>query len=48
MELASLIWNSEVHCIFDNAEHHPISPLIAMVVELNSPYLLALSVRKED
>jgi hypothetical protein len=37
MELVSLIWNSEMHCIFDIAEHHPISPLTTMVVELNSP-----------
>ena len=37
MKLASLIWNSEIHFIFDIVVHHPISPLIAMVVELNSP-----------
>ena len=39
MELASLKWNSEMHCIFDIAEHLPISPPIAIVVELNSPEL---------
>jgi hypothetical protein len=37
MELGFLIWNSEMPCIFDFVKHHPISPLIAMVVKLNSP-----------
>ena len=37
MERASLKWNSEMHCIFDIVEHHPISPHIAMAVALNSP-----------
>ena len=27
----------KMHCIFDIVEHHPISPLILTVVELNSP-----------
>ena len=36
MELARLIWNSEMNCIFDIVDHQPIPPLIAMVVELNS------------
>ena len=40
MELASLIWNSEMHCIIDCVEHNAISPLIAMVVELNFPSLM--------
>ena len=37
MELASLKLNSEMHYIFVIFEHHPISPLTAMVVELKSP-----------
>ena len=28
MVRASLQWNSEMHCIFNTVEHHPISPLI--------------------
>ena len=37
IELAALKWNTEMLCTFDIVGHHPISPLIAMVVELNSP-----------
>ena len=48
MVRASLKWNSEMHCSFAIVEHHPISPLIAMVVELNSPYLMAFSANKKD
>ena len=41
--------DSEMHCIFDIVEHHPIAPLIATVVELNSPYVAhGLEARKED
>ena len=36
MELSSLKRYSDMHCIFDIVEHHPIPPLIAMVVELFS------------
>ena len=48
MELASLILNSEMHCIFDIVEHHPTSSLFAMVGELNSTLLMALSAKKDD
>ena len=48
MELAFLKWNSKMHCPFDIVEHHPISPLTAMVVEQNSPWHMDLSARKED
>ena len=34
---SSLLWNTEMHCIFVTVEHHPISPLTAWAVELNSP-----------
>ena len=47
MERASLKWNSEMYCIFDIVEHHPISTLIVMVVELRYPLLMALLARKE-
>ena len=39
MELASPIWNLDMHCIFDTVESHPTFPLTAMVVVLNSPQL---------
>ena len=32
-----LIWNLEFYYIVDIVEHHPIFPLTAMVVEINSP-----------
>ena len=40
MELASLIWTLEMHCIFDIVEHHTIPPLTAMVVDLSSTQLM--------
>ena len=43
--VVSLIWKSEMYCIFDIAEHHPITALIAMVAEINSPLLIALNAR---
>ena len=38
----------KLHCNFDIVEHHPISPLTAIVVELSSPLLMALSARLEE
>ena len=37
-----------MHCIYGLVEHHPISPLIEMAVDLNSPQPMALFARKED
>ena len=34
MELASLTWNSEMHCIVDIVEHHPTSSLIAHDIDV--------------
>ena len=42
IQLASLVWNSDMHCIFEIVEDHLIIPFIAMDVELTSPWLMTL------